>query len=131
MDNRLEGRDGEDTFYGLGGDDELVGGKDSDLYIFEDGFGIDLVVELAGGGADDVLDFTAVTAPLTFTIGTQIHVTDGVNEVTHAGLNVETVLGGSQSERYANQRRRRQHLDHLRAGHRHAERRRLLGHRES
>ncbi len=94
-DNRLEGGDENDTFYGLGGDDELLGGDKDDLYIFQDGFGIDLVFELPGGGPNDVMDFAAVTAPLTFTVGTEIHVTDGVNEVTHAGLEIETILGGA------------------------------------
>ena len=94
-DNRLQGSDQNDTFYGLGGDDELIGGGEDDLYIFADGFGIDLVVEQLGGGLNDVMDFTAVTTALTFTVGTEIHVTDGVNEATHVGLEVETILGGS------------------------------------
>jgi Ca2+-binding RTX toxin-like protein len=93
-DNRIEGLAGKDKIYGLAGDDELLGGSDSDTYFFEDGFGTDEVVELPEEG-DDVLDFSAVTVPLDFTIGTTIHVTDGTNEVTHGGLNVEQVLGGS------------------------------------
>ena len=93
-DNRIEGLAGDDDIYGLAGDDELFGGTGGDTYFFEDGFGIDEVFELADEG-DDLLDFSAVTVPLDFTIGTTIHVTDGVNEVTHAGLNVEQVLGGS------------------------------------
>jgi Ca2+-binding RTX toxin-like protein len=93
-DNRIEGGDEDDDFYGLAGDDELIGGPADDTYFFADGFGIDEVVELAAGG-NDFLDFAPVTVPLDFTIGTTIHVTDGVNEVSHNGLNVERVRGGA------------------------------------
>jgi Ca2+-binding RTX toxin-like protein/protocatechuate 3,4-dioxygenase beta subunit len=97
-DNRLDGGLGSDRLIGLGGNDELIGGNDDDRYEFADGFGIDIVTESAAGGAHDVMDFTAVTAPLTFTIGGTIAVTDGVNQVTHNGLNVEEVLGGSGAD---------------------------------
>ncbi len=97
-DNRIVGSDADDRLIGLAGNDRLQGGPGNDRYEFADNFGVDLVLESATEGTDDVLDFTAVTVPLTFTIGTQIHVTDGSNQVTHAGLNIEQVWGGSGSD---------------------------------
>jgi Ca2+-binding RTX toxin-like protein len=97
-DNALLGGDADDRFIGLGGNDLLLGGKGNDSFEFADGFGKDMVWEFAGEGTDDVLDFTAVTANLTVTIGTQIFVTDGANEVLHPGLHIERLLGGSGND---------------------------------
>ena len=94
-DNRIEGSDAADTLIGLAGDDELIGGRDNDTYIFADGWGSDVVTELANQGDDDFMDFSLVTAPLAFVVGQTIQVTDGTNAVLHDGLHVERLLGGS------------------------------------
>ena len=95
--NILLGTDDADTLRGLAGDDWLLGGAASDLYVFEDNWGEDEVWEFASGGDDDVLDFTAVTTPLTVTIGSNIDVTDGANTMHHPGLQSEHVLGGASA----------------------------------
>ena len=97
VNNRLAGGDSNDVLNGLAGDDLLLGGNDDDQYLFDDGFGNDQVIELSSGGLSDVMDFTAVTVPLTFTIGNDIQVTDGLNTAWHDGLEVEKVLGGLSS----------------------------------
>ncbi|MFV2065380.1 MAG: FG-GAP-like repeat-containing protein [Pirellulales bacterium] len=94
--NRLVGGGEADLLIGLAGDDTLEGGPGSDRYAFEDDFGVDEVLENVGEGPDDVMDFSAVTVPLDFVIGMEIQVSDGAGgQVTHPGLNVEQILGGS------------------------------------
>jgi Ca2+-binding RTX toxin-like protein len=102
LDNQLEGRAGNDTLTGLGGNDLLVGGTDDDLYLFGNDWGDDIVVELASGGTNDVLDFTAVTRPLLVEFGS-VTVTDQTfptNVVTHADNFIERIdlpPGGSNT----------------------------------
>ena len=60
QNNILTGNAGDDILVGGSGNDELYGGPDSEVYIFEDGFGQTLVVENANDG-NDTLDFTLVT----------------------------------------------------------------------
>ncbi|HMF20371.1 MAG TPA: hypothetical protein VKE98_24390, partial [Gemmataceae bacterium] len=76
-----------ETLYGLGG---------NDTFVFLDNFGQDTVVEPAGLG-NDTLDFSAVTANLTFTINTDgsIDVADNTNPLNtvHAS-NVQNLIGG-------------------------------------
>ena len=93
--NILNGTLGPDSILGGGGDDTLIGGLEDDLYLFGDGWGSDTLVELPGGGDLDIINFSAVTANLTFTIGADIDVTDGVNTMFHEGLEIEELLAGS------------------------------------
>jgi Ca2+-binding RTX toxin-like protein len=97
-DNVLMGNDGDDRLLGLGGNDILIGGKGNDSYEFGDDFGNNVVWEFAGEGTDDVLDFSAVTIDLTVTIGSQVLVTDGANEVLHPGLHIERLIGGAGND---------------------------------
>jgi hypothetical protein len=95
QDNKIFGGDAADLIIGLAGDDELAGQAGNDTYRFADGFGVDEVIEGPTEGTDDFLDFSAVTIPLNFVVGTQIKVSDSLgNEVSHAGLNIERLLGG-------------------------------------
>ncbi|MFZ5560376.1 MAG: DUF4347 domain-containing protein, partial [Pseudomonadota bacterium] len=65
----LTGGAGEDTLVGGAGDDTLVGGTGDDTYTFENGWGTDTLTELVkGGGEGDTVDFTAVTANMTFVL---------------------------------------------------------------
>ena len=93
--NILNGTLGPDSIQGGGGDDTLIGGRENDLYLFDDGWGSDTLIELPAGGDLDIINFSAVAANLTFTIGTDINVTDGVNTMFHEGLEIEELLGGS------------------------------------
>ncbi|MFN2609284.1 MAG: hypothetical protein ABR507_00180, partial [Actinomycetota bacterium] len=67
---RLEGGPGNDT---------LKGGSSADRYVFSNGWGTDSVV---GPGADDTLDLTGITVPLTVS-GSSL--TDGTNNINQSG----------------------------------------------
>ncbi len=103
-DNRLLALDGSDNVQGLGGNDYLElghgvadqgdGGADNDRIVFYDGWGSATIADSAGF---DTIDFTAVTVPLSFSIGS-LDVTDGVNTVTHAGADFEELFGGQADD---------------------------------
>jgi len=78
----LIGTDGINIIDGKGGDDILEGLGGIDTYIFSDGWGIDTIEETSSGGLN-ILDFTRVTADLTFTIHDtgMVSVTDGTNSL--------------------------------------------------
>jgi len=97
--NSLAGSGGEDQINGLGGDDELLGGADNDDYLFENNWGNDTIIEFAGEGDDDTLDFSAVTVDLVFTVGLGfVTATDGVNLATHPANNIERLIGGTGND---------------------------------
>jgi Ca2+-binding RTX toxin-like protein len=90
--NVITGNGGNDTLNGMGGDD---------VYLFADDFGQDTVIENAAGGSD-TLDFSAVThalraefGPASFTAGY------GVNQVTHTGGQIESLIGGAGDDVFA------------------------------
>jgi Ca2+-binding RTX toxin-like protein len=91
-----------DATAGTSGNETLTGLAGNDTYVFLDNFGHDTVVEAAGGGTD-TLDFSAVTANLTFTINTDgsIDVADNntVPNTVHAS-NVENLIGGKGTNRF-------------------------------
>ena len=89
--NKLDGGEGDDT---------LIGYSGNDTYLFADNWGNDTVIESAGEGYD-TLDFSQVTADLTFTfhfIGT-ISVTDGTNTLDNIA-NIESVVDGQGNDTY-------------------------------
>ncbi len=112
-DDELIGGRGEDQLFGGAGDDTLEGGREDDFldggtgndrYVFGPLWGQDIVVESAltdPDNASDVLDFTDNFNDLTVTMENgQTVVADATgvqapNSVTHNGLNIEGVLGGS------------------------------------
>ena len=99
-DDVLTGNDGINILNGKSGDDLLIGGKGADTYQFVDGWGADTVIELADGSID-ILDFTAVTANLVFTIhanGT-VSVTDGTNKL-FAASNIEVLIDGQGNDSF-------------------------------
>ncbi len=90
----IEGTDGADVLVSNAGeDDTLSGGLGDDTYQFQDGWGHDTVKENEGEG-DDTLDFSGVTADLTFTSESEgaVSVTGGTNEVENA-RHVENLIG--------------------------------------
>lgn len=101
-DDHLIGNDGINVIVGKSGDDRLEGKGGVDMYMFSDGWGADTIVELNGvDGGFDILDFTQVTADLTFTIhadGT-VSVTDGTNRV-FAADNIEWLIDGQGNDTY-------------------------------
>src|SRR5208283_3746522 len=77
---------------GGSGSDTLAGGNGSDIFAFSNGWGSDTIT----GGGSDTLDFSGVTANLTFyiTTGGTIYVIDGSGDtVTASG--VANLKGGS------------------------------------
>ena len=93
--DRLFGGAGDDVLAGGGGNDTLSGGAGNDRYLFGNGWGQDSVVELPGGGSD-ILDYTAVTAGLTHTLGAQT--TDGTNKTIYSGNFFEGIASGSGAD---------------------------------
>ncbi|MBI4788773.1 MAG: M10 family metallopeptidase C-terminal domain-containing protein, partial [Chloroflexi bacterium] len=94
--DNLTGDANANVITGGAGNDTLTGGAGDDAYIFENGWGADTVVENAGGG-NDTLDFSAVTTPLNFALGS-IVVSDGLgNTATHASTYVENIVGGTNT----------------------------------
>ena len=95
--DRLVGDSGDNVIAGGTGNDYLEGRMGDDTFVFADGFGNVTLVELADGG-EDTVDFSAVTGPLTFNIASvptaSLTVTDGSHTVTHAGNQVEHLIGG-------------------------------------
>jgi len=92
----INGTAGDDDLLGNAGvNDTLTGNSGDDIYRFQDGWGADTVIEAADNGID-ALDFSEVTADLSFTIhvGGTVSVTDGTNTVANVA-NVENLVGGS------------------------------------
>jgi Ca2+-binding RTX toxin-like protein len=90
--DNIDGEGGNDTIEGSAGTDVLEGGANDDLYVFESGWGSDSVTD--SGGANDEFDFTALSANLTFNLGSVV-VTQGGNTVTHLANNIEILDSGS------------------------------------
>ena len=82
-------------------DDTLTGHDGDDVYVFQDNWGSDIVVESIDEGTD-TLDFSQVTVDLTFTIhddGT-VSVRGGANVLDHIG-HIEYLIGGSGDDTLA------------------------------
>ncbi|MFN6399407.1 MAG: DUF4347 domain-containing protein, partial [Planctomycetota bacterium] len=86
--DQLFGYAGNDTLTGDKGNDELEGGPDDDTYVFSGAWEQDTVVEKLNEGTD-TLDFSAVTAALTFDLKTDGGhvVTESANTVKQAEIN--------------------------------------------
>ena len=78
------------------GDDTLIGG-DNVTFGFGENPGHDTIVS---GGQGTTFDFSAMANSLVFTIGaTDVNVTDGVNNFSYAGTNLN-LIGGSANDRF-------------------------------
>ncbi|MEM9032167.1 MAG: Hint domain-containing protein, partial [Pseudomonadota bacterium] len=90
----LDGGSGDDTIGGGGGADILLGGDGADTFLLQDAFGNDTIAGGEGGSDDDLLDLSALTAPVTVTYtgdeaGT---ITDGTDTITFSEIE-RIVLG--------------------------------------
>jgi Ca2+-binding RTX toxin-like protein len=103
----LEGNAGSDTISALAGNDflrggtgtdTLAGGTGDDTYAFADVFGNDTILENPGEG-DDTMDFSAVLAALQIRLGS-VTVTDSTSTATHAGDDIEMVIGGQADDEF-------------------------------
>jgi len=79
----------------------LTGGNGSDNYIFYNGWGQGNVVDTGTTGTN-TLDFSNVTANLTFTLHTNgtVSVTDGAGDTLNNIANMQRVIGGSGTNRF-------------------------------
>ncbi len=100
-DNLLVGNAGKDTLAGLGGDDtliggpgddQLIGGPDDDTYIMADDGSTDTLIELAVGGTNDTVDYSAFASPVT------VDLQAGTAPGTAGIANIETFIGGTASD---------------------------------
>ncbi|MFT3960568.1 calcium-binding protein [Propionivibrio sp.] len=111
--NRLEGGLGDDTLNGGAGSDTLIGGAGDDTYVVD--AVTDVVVELAGEGADTVLSSVnwslgAHLENVTLTGSGSINATgnalanvltgNGGNNVLDGGLGADTLAGGAGNDTY-------------------------------
>jgi hypothetical protein len=75
--------------------ESVVGGSSDDLFIFNDGWGHYTII--SGGTIDeDILDFSRISANLTFTLRNdgKVSVSDGTNTLG-ASAGIENIIGGS------------------------------------
>ncbi|MFO7964214.1 MAG: LEPR-XLL domain-containing protein [Desulfobacterales bacterium] len=98
--NELTGGAGDDDITGGGGNDILDGGEGSDTFHFSGAWGEDSIWD-GGVTGTDTLDFSAVSADLTFTINANasISVLSGTNQLEETG-GIEAVEGGSGDNRF-------------------------------
>ena len=96
-DDTIRGGAEADTLAGGPGADSLAGNGGNDTYLFADGFGVDTVLEDAGGGSD-AMDFRAVTVPLRVALGSVTATTAAGDRAVHAGNAIERVTGGSAED---------------------------------
>lgn len=102
-DDILFGLDGADTLNGGAGDDRLLGGTDADLdvFVFEDGFGIDRIVDFDPG--EDIIDLSGVSEITDFTdldlnhmsqMGAHTRITDGADVIILIDTIASTLTAG-------------------------------------
>ena len=91
----VTGGAGDDTLTGNAAANTLNGGEGSDTYVFKSGWGLDTIVDYGETGTN-VLDFSAITGNLTFTLNADstVSVTDGTNSITSADV-IGKIIGGS------------------------------------
>ena len=85
----------DDTFISTSDDNNFNGGAGNDTYIFDDNWGSDTVADTSGGG--DTFDFSRVTTPITFTLGS-IYAISGSSSATHTSNNIERLIGGAADD---------------------------------
>ncbi len=99
FDDTLCGDGQANVINGLAGNDTLNGGGGNDIYIFGSDWGHDTIIEAANGGSD-LVDFTNLTSDLIFILGNDYQISDGTNQLTHLGGQIEQLVGGSGNDRF-------------------------------
>jgi Ca2+-binding RTX toxin-like protein len=95
----LDGGSGNDILDGSSGNDTLIGGPGDDIYLFNNGWGVDSLVELTGE-YNDAVDFSAVTTNLTITMSPFSITAAAGSSLTSQGNNIENILGSSQADTF-------------------------------
>jgi Ca2+-binding RTX toxin-like protein len=92
---------GADALNGGEGDDQLNGGIDNDAYLFQNGWGKDLITDDAVSGGTDRLFFGDLTSPVTVDLATGT-ATDGTNTNTvtwtPSATAIENAIGGTADD---------------------------------
>ncbi len=84
--DRLNGGEGRDHLEGGKGNDKLTGGLDTDIFIFEDGFGRDVIKDFDATSDKEKIDLDGVTAIVGFSDLKNNHMSqDGADVVIDAG----------------------------------------------
>lgn len=96
-DDTLTANDGNDTLTGNAGDDSLSGGAGDDTYKFSGTWGNDTINETAGD--TDTADFSGVTVPMTFNIGSA-NITDGTNTVAQPQSVAKNIIAGAGDDTF-------------------------------
>ncbi|MSU60792.1 MAG: LEPR-XLL domain-containing protein [Pedosphaera sp.] len=95
----LKGGLRNDTLNGGAGDDLLGGGKGDDTYAFGADWGTDVIAEAVSEGNDQIR-FADAGAGVTVMVNAGINIIAGTNKVTHAGENIEKIVGGAESDSF-------------------------------
>jgi Ca2+-binding RTX toxin-like protein len=99
--NTLDGVNGNDILDGRGGNDTLTGGGGADTFVFNTGFGNDVITDFTAGnaGGHDFIDFStsvfadyaAVTAAMT-QVGANVVIAAGADTVTVNNVNTSNLV---------------------------------------
>ena len=93
--NRLEGLAGDDNLQGRGGGDTYLGGPGNDTFIFQNGFGLETVLDfdalndlekISLQNVPGITDFTDLTTNHLSKNGGDALITDGVGVITLVGV---------------------------------------------
>jgi Ca2+-binding RTX toxin-like protein len=98
-DDTISGGDGNDIIDGGDGDDSLSGGKDADTFIVRDGFGNDTVSGGENGTDFDIINLSALTAPVTvtFTDDEAGTISEGANTTSFSQIERLVLTDGNDS----------------------------------
>lgn len=102
--DHLSGGDGDDVLRGGRGDDQLTGDKGADRFVFNDGFGDDVVTDFQAGRAGEVIDLSGVEGIVDFDdllaghasqVGDDVVIDDlAGNTITLTGVNLAALDAG-------------------------------------
>ena len=94
----IDGRGGFDTINGGAGNDSLTGGFNADIFVFEDGFGVDIITDFASTSNAERIDLSAVLEFTDFAdlsanhltqSGSDVIIDDGLgNSITLTGVDI-------------------------------------------
>ncbi len=98
--NSINGRSGNDTINGRAGNDTLRGSGGDDTFVFENGFGVDVVSDFNVASANEIINLTLVTEITNYAdlvanhlseVGGQPVITDGINTITLVGIDINAL----------------------------------------
>jgi VCBS repeat-containing protein len=96
--DKISGGAGNDILIGGAGNDTLTGGSAADIFVFQPGFGKDVITDFQTGtsGTHDTLDLTELA--FTSIADVLMHTDGGASAVIHAGTDTITLQGVSKAQ---------------------------------